>query len=284
VSVLFFCISDLAVLDPMYQYSLPWFVRLFLASIAAAAPSPNISARLTNIQDHVTYSLFCNVCRSLFEKDKVLFAFLLCCRTLESRGALDANEWLFLLTGGLTPPGNAPNPAPDFLSDRAWRELCKLSKLPPFLGLSDAISAAPAAWRHLYDSLSPHTERLPGHFGALGSFQKLLIVRCVRPDKVMPAVQAFVEEHMSRKFVEPPAFDLHACFEDSSPTTPLVFVLSSGSDPTAALLQFAAEKEMDGRLNAISLGAHYICQHLFHCVESQFANFVWVSTCMLEAW
>lgn len=28
-SVLFFCISDLATLDPMYQYSLPWFINLY---------------------------------------------------------------------------------------------------------------------------------------------------------------------------------------------------------------------------------------------------------------
>ncbi len=35
-SILFFCISDLAAIDPMYQYSLPWFVNLFVASMHAA--------------------------------------------------------------------------------------------------------------------------------------------------------------------------------------------------------------------------------------------------------
>lgn len=28
-SVLFFCISELANLDPMYQYALPWFIHLY---------------------------------------------------------------------------------------------------------------------------------------------------------------------------------------------------------------------------------------------------------------
>ena len=34
--ILFFCVSDLANIDPMYQYSLEWFVGIFLNSIANA--------------------------------------------------------------------------------------------------------------------------------------------------------------------------------------------------------------------------------------------------------
>lgn len=32
-SVLFFCLTELPNIDPMYQYSLNWFVNLFIASI-----------------------------------------------------------------------------------------------------------------------------------------------------------------------------------------------------------------------------------------------------------
>ena len=34
--ILFFCVADLANIDPMYQYSLEWFIKIFLGGIANA--------------------------------------------------------------------------------------------------------------------------------------------------------------------------------------------------------------------------------------------------------
>lgn len=41
---------------------------------------------------------------------------------------------------------------------------------------------------------------------------------------------------------------------DTDVKTPVIFVLSTGADSTNLLLQFAAEKEYEERLNVISLG------------------------------
>ena len=45
-SGLFFCIQDLAFIDPMYQYSLPFFVQLFNFAIDEAKPSEELEERL----------------------------------------------------------------------------------------------------------------------------------------------------------------------------------------------------------------------------------------------
>ena len=59
----------------------------------------------------------------------------------------------------------------------------------------------------------------------------------LRPDKVVPALQGFVSATLGARFTEPPPFDLAGSYRESSATSPLLFVLSTGSDPTAALLQ-----------------------------------------------
>ena len=77
-------------------------------------------------------------------------------------------------------------------------------------------------------------------------------MRAIRPDKLMLGVQDFVIEKMTEKFVKPPPFDLRTSFDESSSTTPLVFVLSAGSDPMAALIKFS--EDVGKRFESISLG------------------------------
>ena len=61
----------------------------------------NVPKRLTLLQDHFTLFLYTNVCRSLFEKDTLLFAFSLAARLAIAEGKLEPKLLRFLVTGEL---------------------------------------------------------------------------------------------------------------------------------------------------------------------------------------
>ncbi|XP_065190205.1 dynein axonemal heavy chain 12-like [Sycon ciliatum] len=255
-SVLFFSITDLPNIDPMYQYSLTWFVNLFINSISDSLKSKNLERRLRNLTDHFTYNLYCNICRSLFEKDKLLFSFVLCCNLLRAKKELDQEEFMFFLTGGIGLDNKLENPASSWLSDRSWDEICRMSDLPAFKGFIKQFAKHTNQWKLVYDSKEPQNCELPPPYNEkLNVFQRMIVIRCLRPDKVVPLVVKFVEEKLGDRYVQPPPFDLSKSYADSNACIPLIFVLSPGADPMAGLLKFAADRKFDGdKFNAISLG------------------------------
>ncbi|XP_029291775.1 dynein heavy chain 12, axonemal [Cottoperca gobio] len=255
-SILFFSIADLTNIDPMYQYSLSWFVNLYIKSIQLSNKSKILEKRLRYLSDHFTFNLYCNVCRSLFERDKLLFSFLLCSNLLLSKGEIEFSDFMFFLTGGVGLQNTVANPDPSWLQDKSWDETCRASELSGLQGIKEAFIESPEDFKSIYDSEEPSNTPLPAPWcEKLNDLQKMIIVRCLRPDKIVPAVTKYVTGTLGKRFVQPTPFDLSKSYLDSNSTIPLVFVLSPGADPMASLLKFSSDKNMGGaKFQSISLG------------------------------
>lgn len=102
----------------------------------------------------------------------------------------------------------------------------------------------------------PHRLPLPTRFeDRLSHFQRLMVVRTLRDEKTVFGVKEFVKHELGAKFTQSPSFDLNAAYEDSTSTSPLIFVLSPGADPLIYLSALAREKEMEGgRMKLLALG------------------------------
>lgn len=253
--ILFFCVSDLSTVDPMYQYSLDWYVTIFVSAIANADRSEVITERIENINTYMTFSLYCNVCRSLFERHKLMFAFLVCVRIQLNGDKISPIEWRYLLAGSAIIPDPSGLVRPDWLPERGWIELLQMDQsLDRFHNFAASFMEHQDQWKTIYESSSPHQAKFPIEQSLEDGLARMIILRMLRSDKLTNAVQDYVSEHLGQRFIEPQSTDLAEVFEDTTPLTPLIFVLSSGTDPAADLYKFAESKKFSKKLLSISLG------------------------------
>ena len=257
-SILFFCIVDLSNIDPMYQYSLQWFTNLFQMAVGYAPTSNQLEQRLKNLNEYFTYSLYENVCRSLFEKHKLNFSLILTVKILEGAKDMNLQEWRYFLagyTGDAKVPPNATKWIDDNSWPNIWRQFYGMEQLENMKGIEKHFMEKPDDFRSIYDAVEAHEEKLPEPWESkLDPFEKLIVLKALRPDKLKQGIQNWISLKMGPQFIEAPTFKLDKCFKDSSTTTPLIFVLSPGSDPVADFNRFAEEMGMSKKSETISLG------------------------------
>ena len=255
-ATIYYSITDLPNVDPMYQFSLSWYIALFVFSIENANKSKDIVKRLKFLIDAVTVNLYNNVCRSLFEKDKLLFAFILTTKIMLSTKQITPSDLHFLLSEDSNVQiGDFKNPDPGWITNKIWMGIVRLNKLLGFVGFVEGFCDHLKEWESIYDDFKPEEIPLPGIWSSkLTKFEQLLLLRALRPDKLTAGIAVFIERQMGQKFISPPPFDIAKSFEDSNCLTPLIFVLSPGVDPMQSILSFAEKLKFDETFQSVSLG------------------------------
>jgi dynein heavy chain len=239
----------------MYQYSLAWYISFFGLCIDNTPPSEDLEVRLVSLIDTATTNFYNNICRSLFERHKRMFAFLLCFRVMQGSNEIDDRELRFLIAGPSRLIEAGPNPDPTWITPKAWNEVKSLDTLAAFQGFLKGFIEDLAKWKEIFDCADASSSQFPGGWQAkLTLFQRLLVLRTIRPDSIPAAVQELILSRLGQTFIESPQFDLGSSFDDSSVTTPLIFVLSVGADPAAELVRFAEKKAFAKKFYSMSLG------------------------------
>ncbi|GFR46074.1 hypothetical protein Agub_g7539 [Astrephomene gubernaculifera] len=257
-----------------------------------------LEARLATIEKHFLLSTYRNVSRSLFDRHKRLLSVLLATRLAQRRGKLGPPEHLRFLMHGAGATGTAAGAAsaarpsaaggspvrsrsstatgggdmsggregllgqpPAGIPERAWAEVHALAAMPDgsFSSLPTHMAIKAEEWAALVDAADPHVWPLPDPVGSmLTPFQRLLVLRCLRPDKLLPALERWVAAELGPAFISPPPLDLEAALqeaaEDGNVATPMLVVLAPGSDPWVTILRCAEAHGQASKLQVISLG------------------------------
>jgi dynein heavy chain len=271
-SLLFFLMNDLVKMHTYYIYSLEAFTTVFYRGIDNVTSEPvevegeekheatdaELATRCTVLTESITRTVFNYIRRGLFEVDKLTVATLLTLRIATNDGKLSDEDLAFLVENKQSPdPGNM-GPLHEWLPASIWPKIKAIENMKRFASLGDNMQSDSEQWQKWFDSEMPESAKLPGDYQkALDSFDRLILLRAMRPDRVTTALRAWIEETMGKDYVFQKPFDMPATYLETSSQIPTFFVLFAGVDPTPWVESLGREKGItfeNGNFKNISMG------------------------------
>lgn len=264
-AIIYYCLNTLHALNPMYQFSLIWYSNLYKWSIESANRSPNIERRIQFLKTKMTNSLFNTVGRALYKHDKLIFTWMLTTKIMLAGDRIDQREYDFFTTGHVVEEeenieekdfsGGEPKPC-DWLTDAMWLEMQQLERLSRFTGFVVSFVDNAMAWRAYYDHTDHALPVIPTPWHErLDDFQQLIVLRIFHRDRVDQGIRAYIAREMGTKFAYAAYCNLSKSFDESTILTPLLVLLSDGTDPIESLMHFAQRRGYAESLKLISLGS-----------------------------
>jgi len=221
-----------------------------------------VEKRLGILIVSISEILYTNVSRGLFERDKLIYSFLIATSIKRQSKAIDEAVWNLLLRGPTVftskeAEARPESPDHDVLSLIPWDTLysAELRAAGQFAGICQHVVDNWGAWRDWSQQEEPYGVPVPGEYQEnLSLFDKLILLKCLRPELVQQSMAKFIIGELGQYYVEPPATNMEIMYQGLDTYVPMIFVLSQGADPTSLLQKFAYEKEFNERIDYISLG------------------------------
>ena len=255
-SMLYFLLIQLCIVDHMYQYSLESFNTFFFRAFDKTPSFDVDEKRVVELREQIRTTIYQWVSRGLFERHKQIFLCQITFRLMQKK-ILEVDythqEFNFLIQCPIKT--EIPNPLKEWLPDLAWYSIQKLIDIEGFETFAQNLEKeSPARFKQWYDELQPEIEKLPLEWKKLETmpFQKLLVLRCLRPDRLTVALDNFIRRKLTdgAKYVD---MDSTSSFQDilgsslseSTTTTPIFFILSPGANPVKECEQIAPSMGID---------------------------------------
>jgi dynein heavy chain 2 len=235
-SRIFILIRELFHMDHMYRFSLESFTSLFTKVLNLQLGCDTVEEKLRQFGNQLKIMVLFYISRSLFKQDRLALGLHLVRGIMPEK--FEPNEWE-LFQGAYIPPAESGSHPP------AW---CPPDRQSALQLLRSAFPRIDETWQLAKDALwSPWvaSDKCEEAFDSsvysrMSSFQRVLLIQAVRPDRLESALTQFACEAIGVASLSPPPRSLqHLHSEETESKTPILFVTTPGADPSIELEDFA---------------------------------------------
>ena len=258
-SILYFVVASMSKIDPMYQFSLEYFKKIFITSIMfkQEGVKQTLLERVKFLEKKITEDIFKNIKRGIFEHHKTIFSFLIDINILKFNKIVTDDEFSLFVKGPSSSDNTEKpeNPDKSFFSEFQWDSLLYFEEKFGYNNLSEItkskLSEVKTAFEEINDlkesfdtHIKPIYEKVEGFNKIMGKdFLKLLLLKIFKPERLLYFVREFVKNDLGELFIDTTPSRLEEVYEESDWKTPIIFILSKGADPTQDFLSFKIRYE-----------------------------------------
>ncbi|KAI0961093.1 hypothetical protein AcV7_000287 [Taiwanofungus camphoratus] len=262
-SAVFFILEQLNLVNHFYQFSLHFFLEIFDYVLHHNPNLRNISdyhRRREILLNDLFLIVYKRTSRALFHRDHVMLAVLLA--QVKLRGIEEITDELeFLLESGdgiVTAGSSNPDlQKSSILSVDQKQRLETYAKQPLFKPVLTHVLQHEDEWIPFLESSSPENA-VPSPWDAstpaVEAIQRMLIIKCLRPDRLLQATASFVRVVFETDLSAISAYDLGAMVNDEIlPATPLSLVSVTGYDASYRVESLV--QKMGARCASVAMGS-----------------------------
>jgi len=240
-SRIFILIRELSNMDHMYRFSLEAFLVLFGKVLNLEMSTDSIDEKLRQLGNQLKIIVLFYISRSLFKQDRLAFGMHMVRGIIPEK--FEPNEWE-LFQGTFVPASEAPSSAP------SW---CPPDRAAALQILRAAFPRVDDVWQLTKDALwttwvgsDKCEESFDGSvYSRMSSFQRVLLIQAVRPDRLESALTQFACEAMGVSSLSPPPLSLARLHGDAEAKVPILFITTPGADPSLEIEDFAKQFAAD---------------------------------------
>eukprot|EP00817_Percolomonadidae_sp_ATCC50343_P006451 CAMPEP_0117419094 /NCGR_PEP_ID=MMETSP0758-20121206/738_1 /TAXON_ID=63605 /ORGANISM="Percolomonas cosmopolitus, Strain AE-1 (ATCC 50343)" /LENGTH=1572 /DNA_ID=CAMNT_0005199979 /DNA_START=400 /DNA_END=5115 /DNA_ORIENTATION=- len=252
-STMFFLVRELNSINPMYQFSLSGFLRLFSRALGQGDKKSTLEVRialLTNELQKIVYNYYS---QALFKRDVLIFGVYMVQQLYST--SIPQEQWDYFIgrVNVSQSVGYVDISPPTWMNptrSEAFKDMVKT--LPEFAqGLDLNNDHIWSQWIRSKDcTVAPYSVSKK-----LKPFEKLIMMKVFRPDQVYSSMEQYVIQSLNLKNAHSNTFDIEHTFKhESSPSEPILLITTPGADPTQELEEVAKRIVGSSNFNQIAMG------------------------------